>query len=115
MAGLAAFGDSDNAMGISRSGRSLVLWMREKGVQTPLARAELTGGATLDLRITAKGGRRFQFAYSTDGSEWRTLGDETEGGYLPPWDRAVRVALAVGGPPGGEDRFDWVRIETALH
>jgi hypothetical protein len=62
--------------------------------------------------MVATGGRRFQFAFSTDGREWRELAAEAEGGYLPPWDRAVRVALTVGGGPGAEGRFDWLRIVT---
>lgn len=112
MVGLAAYGDSENAVGISRNGPRVVLWMREKGLQRQLASAEVTAGPSLDLRMIVSHGRRFQFAFSTDGREWRTLGEAAEGGYRPPWERAVRVALAVGGPPGVEGRFDWVRIET---
>jgi xylan 1,4-beta-xylosidase len=111
IAGLAVYGDPDNAIGISRSGRSVVVWMREKGVQRLLPGRELPAGPSVDLRVIASRGSRFQFAYSMDGREWRTFGEETAS-YLPPWDRAVRVALAVGGRPGVEGRFDWVRIET---
>lgn len=112
MVGLAAYGNPANAIGISRHGPEVVVWTREKGVQKSLAKAAVKVGPTLDLRMTAGDGRRYRFAYSTDGREWRTLGDEAEGGYLPPWDLAVRVALAVGGAAGHEGRFDWVRIET---
>lgn len=111
MVGLSAYGDSENAIGISRRGTSVVVWMREKGMQRSLASAEVKAGPSLDVRMIASQGRRFQFAYSTDGREWRRLGEEAEGGYLPPWDRAVRVALCVGGRPGVEGRFDWVQIE----
>jgi xylan 1,4-beta-xylosidase len=112
MAGLAAYGDSENAIGISRTGINVVVWIREKGVEQSLASAAINGAPSLDLRIIATHGRRFQFAYSTDGRHWHTLGEEAEGGYLPPWDRAVRVALAVGGRAGVEGRFDWLRVET---
>jgi len=44
--------------------------------------------------------------------EWRPIGNEAEGGYLPPWDRGVRVALTIAGPAGAEARFDWVRIDS---
>ena len=110
--GIAAYGDPDNAIGISRSGANVLVWMREKGKQRTLATVQVKAGPTLDLRIVATDGRRFRFSYSTDGRDWRTVGEEAEGGYLPPWDRAVRVALAVGGKPGIDGLFDWVRIET---
>lgn len=112
MVGLAAYGNAQNALGISRRGTSVVLWMREKGVQRSLAAVEVKAGPSLDVRMIATAGRRFQFAYSVDGREWHPLGEETEGGYLPPWDLAVRVALVVGGAPAVEGRFDRVRIET---
>ena len=38
---------------------------------------------------------------------------EAEGGYLPPWDLSVRVALTIAGAVGSAARFDWVRIESA--
>ena len=65
----------------------------------------------VDLRVTATGGSRFQFAMSADGKTWQSIGENTEGGDLPPWDLAVRIALAVGGPTGSEGRFEWIRIE----
>jgi hypothetical protein len=112
MAGIAAYGDNDNAIGMSRSGPSVVVWIREKGVQRTLASADVGSAASLELRIVATDGRRLQFAFSTDGREWRTIGEEADGGYLPPWDRAVRIALVAGGRPTADARFDWVRIET---
>lgn len=110
--GLAAYGDAANAIGISLGRAGVEVWMREKGTQRTLARAQVPPGVSLDLRMTATDGRRFRFAYSLDGREWRTIGEEAEGGYLPPWDRAVRVALAVGGTKDVEGLFDWLRVET---
>ncbi len=31
--------------------------------------------------------------------EWRPIGNEAEGGYLPPWDCGVRVALTIAVRP----------------
>jgi xylan 1,4-beta-xylosidase len=112
MAGLAAYGDAGNSTGISVRGRRVVLWMRTKGDQRELASAEIAAGPVVHVRMTASDGHRFAFAYSSNGHDWHTLGDEAEGGHLPPWDLAVRVAMAVGGKPGGEGRFDWMRIEA---
>ena len=112
MVGLAAYGDADNATGISRRARRVVVWVRTKGDQRELATAEIAAGPVLHVRMTASMGHRFTFAYSANGEVWSGLGDGTDGGHLPPWDLAVRVALVVGGRPGGEGRFDWLRIET---
>ena len=110
MVGLAAYGDAGNALGIAATSTGIVLWVREKGEQRTLTQVGLDTASQVDLRIAAEDGRRFRFAYSTDGESWHRVGDETDGAYLPPWDRAVRVALAVGGAPGLEGRFDWIRI-----
>ena len=66
------------------------------------------------LRLTARGGNRFQFAVSSDGRDWKPVGETAEGGYLPPWDRSVRVALTVGGVVGAEARFDSFRMERTV-
>jgi hypothetical protein len=65
----------------------------------------------VDLRVTATDGSRFQFAMSADGETWQSIGENTQAGDLPPWDLAVRIALAVGGPAGSEGQFEWIRIQ----
>jgi beta-xylosidase len=110
-AGVSVYGNAANAMGLSRSGDRVILWRREKGEQRTLADAAGRADGSMDLRITAAAGSRFQFAMSTDGSTWQPVGAETQGGYLPPWDLAVRIALAAGGPAGSTARFDWIRID----
>jgi beta-xylosidase len=111
MAGLSVYGNPANSIGLSISGTRAVLWRREKGNQQTVASIDLPGIAPVLLRVVVRDGSRFQFSASADGRTWRDVGNNTEGGYLPPWDLAVRVALAVGGPAGSEGRFDWVRIE----
>jgi beta-xylosidase len=112
MAGLAAYGDASNAIGVSVTGDRVIVWQREKGTQSELASRARPAGDALVLRMRASEGRRFQFSVSRDGGAFEPLGTETDGGYLPPWDLAVRVALAVGGPPGAAAQFDWLRIEA---
>jgi xylan 1,4-beta-xylosidase len=114
-AGLSVYGNPANALGVSLSGARVILWRREKGVQQTLATADAMNGRAVQLRVTAVGGSRFQFAMSSDGRAWLPIGGDTAGGYLPPWDLAVRIALAVGGPEGSGGRFDWVRIRSEAH
>jgi len=114
LAGLSAFGDNDNALGVGvgRDGRA-VLWRREKNEHRTMATVDAPNTSSIHLRMTARGGHRFQFALSGDGKTWTDVGDELRGEYLPPWDRGVRVALTTGGTEGATGRFASLRIEPA--
>jgi hypothetical protein len=48
--------------------------------------------------------------FSRDGREWRDIGGEQDGSFLPPWDRGVRVALVAGGGRGPSARFAYMRV-----
>ena len=109
--GLAAYGDRENALGIAVSGnRKIFVYRREKNEQKTLAEISApVSSEQIYLRMTAMGGRQFHFAASSNGRHWMDVGN-AEGAYLPPWDRAVRVALTAGGAPQALGRFDWLRI-----
>ncbi len=113
LAGLSAYGDHENALGlaISRDGKA-VLWKREKKEHTSLKTLDLPAATEVFIRMTARDGRRYRFAVSTDNRNWRDVGDEVDGSYLPPWDRGVRVALTSGGARQAA-RFDWLRISPS--
>ena len=96
MAGLCAYGDGANALGASLTSDSLVVWIREKNVQRIVATVPLAVKTFVDARMVVTGAA--------------LAGDDTDGAFLPPWDRAVRVALVVGGPKSAEGRFDSFRI-----
>ena len=110
IAGLSAFGDPGNAIGLAVGEGKAVVWQREKGRHKMLAELNDVTWPSVYLRLTATGGNHFRFAVSSDGREWKGIGETAEGGYLPPWDRSVRVALTVGGVVGAEGRFDSFRI-----
>ena len=105
-AGLAAFGDRANAIGLTVGNGKLVLWRREKSQHRELDTRPAPTGKNLHLRLITAGGHRFNFAASSDGREWMTVGDNLQGKHLPPWDRNVRVALTVGGSPKASAAFD---------
>jgi beta-xylosidase len=113
MAGLSAFGEMENALGLSVGGGKLLLWRREKNEQRTLETVAAPEGASLQLRMRAREGRRYRFSVSTDGRNWRDVGEEVDGEYLPPWDRGVRVALTAGGARGAVARFGYLRIEPS--
>jgi beta-xylosidase len=112
-AGLSAFGDMENALGLSVGAGKVVLWRREKNAQSVVAERDAPAGASVQLRLRARDGHLFRFAFSRDGRDWRDVGDEIDGGYLPPWDRGVRVALVAGGARGATGRFGFLRIEPS--
>jgi xylan 1,4-beta-xylosidase len=98
-AGLSAFGDHANALGVSLQDGQLVVWKRQRSKQEMLSTNAAPAGAALTLRMNATSGHRFSFSASANGKTWKSLGDnvDVEGNYLPPWDRGIRVALIVGG------------------
>lgn len=108
-AGLSAYGNPENALGLAVGGGKAILWRREKNQQQNVVAIDAPKSPMVYLRLSADNGSHFRFAVSGNGKDWQTVG-ETEGAYLPPWDLAVRVALTAGGVPGAVGRFDWLRI-----
>ncbi len=109
-AGLAAYGDRENALGIAAGDGKVFVYRREKNEQKITSEINAPASQLVYLRMTATGGKQFRFAASFDGRAWTEVGDATEGAYLPPWDRAVRVALTSGGTADAIAKFDWMRI-----
>jgi xylan 1,4-beta-xylosidase len=109
-AGLSAFGDRANAVGVIAGQGKVVLWRRERGKQAELAEIALPKGEQVHLQLAAVDGHKFRFAASVDGRNWMPIGDDVEGRHLPPWDRSVRVALTAGGAADAQARFDFLRI-----
>ena len=104
-AGLAAFGNRENLLAITVEHSSgvtpgvlrVAVWRSQKGKETTLTSDTLDQSGIVHLQLTATDRTRFQFAVSADGRNWKTLASDAEGGYLPPWDLAVRAALLVAG------------------
>lgn len=109
-AGLSAYGDGENALGLAVGDGRLVLWQRQRREQNvdhrEVSSTPAPRGGLLRLRMTARDGHLYRFAVSSDGRGWTNVGEELDGSYLPPWDRGVRVALTVGGAQGAAARFD---------
>jgi beta-xylosidase len=104
-AGIAAIGDTENAMGLAASDTRLLLWHRDKGQFQKLAEAPVPITPHLHLRLIAAQGHLFHFAASADGKTWTPMGDTQKGDKLPPWDRSIRVGLTVGGAENAVGRF----------
>jgi beta-xylosidase len=105
IAGLAALGDRANSTGVALVDDRMIVWNRAANKQEILVQQETSKSRAIHFRLTAERGRQYQFAFSTDGKNWTDL-STASGTHLPPWDRAVRVGLTVGGAEGAQARFD---------
>lgn len=114
-AGLGAYGDMENALGVVVGSREISLYRREKNSHQVIDTVALPRGrgATIHLRMNARGGNRYQFAASRDGVNYEDIGAEQDGSYLPPWDRGVRVVLTSGGSPVARATFENLRITSS--
>jgi beta-xylosidase len=111
-AGLSAYGDADNSVGVGvMAARAVGVWRMEKGKGDPVLRQDvMPRGPSVYLRMTVREGHLYRFAVSGDGRRWTDVSEEVEGSYLPPWDRGVRVALVATSGPA---RFDFLRVEPS--
>ncbi|HYE64414.1 MAG TPA: family 43 glycosylhydrolase [Pyrinomonadaceae bacterium] len=112
-AGLSAYGNVENALGLAVGDGRLFLWRRERNQHQVVTTADAPVAPYLYVRMTARDGHRFRFATSPDGRVWTDLGEELDGAYLPPWDLGIRVALTSGGVEGAVGKFEWLRIEPS--
>jgi hypothetical protein len=106
-AGLGAYGNRANVAALTLSGRKLTLWLREKGQQQVIASFDAPESRLVHIRMTARGGSRFSFAFRGDDQSWKEAGANLSGDDLPPWDLATRIALIAAGGPA---RFESFRI-----
>ncbi|MDY7231016.1 family 43 glycosylhydrolase [Hyalangium rubrum] len=112
VAGLSAYGDPENALGIALKAGKLEVWRRQGNNHQVVTTVDAPEAPDkkLHLRMVGKSGYLFRFAVSSNGTDWTNVGDEVNGEYLPPWDRGIRVALTSGGIAGASARFDSLRI-----
>ena len=109
--GLALYGDSENAIGVSVVAGKAILWRRDKKRDSVLSETPVASAATPRLRVQGLGEGRFRFEQSADGKTWTELPSGTvEGRALTPWDLSIRAALLAG--PGGAATFDDFALEA---
>jgi xylan 1,4-beta-xylosidase len=105
IAGLAALGDRANSTGVAIVDDQIIVWNRAANKQQTIIQSAAPKSRQIHFRLTAERGRQYQFDCSADGKNWTELSGAS-GTHLPPWDRAVRVGMTVGGTISAEARFD---------
>lgn len=103
--GLALYGDRVNHLALVTDGRKIQLWSQRKGERTVVAETAASGADRIGLRLAGVDGSRFRFAVQGADGGWAELAGETDGSFLPPWDRGVRVGLYVAGDAGAACDF----------
>ena len=109
-AGLSVYSWRDRSIGIAVGGGKVMLWRREGKDTQMLASIDAPRAGALYLRMTAKDGELYRFAYSADGRNWTELGDPINGSHI----EGAHVALTGSGAPNASARFDWIRITPTL-
>lgn len=108
-AGISAYSWRQNAVGVSVGGGKIFSWRREDGKQTIAASVDLPkNAAEIYLKIEAKDGETFDFAFSADGKNWQPIGDKIIFSTL----EGARIALVYNGTtPNAGAKFDWIKVE----
>ncbi len=105
--GLALIGDEKNFVMVTVKDKRVSVTKVEADKETVIKEIETTAGEKITLRLTVKNGKDISFAYSADGENFTLLNEEpVDGFFLPPWDRAVRVALVAKGETSQKALFD---------
>jgi hypothetical protein len=79
----------------------------ESEKETLVEETTIPRGRVVYLRADVKNGKDISFSYSADGKKFTALNETpVDGFFLPPWDRAVRVALVSKGEKGQKAVFD---------
>lgn len=106
LVGLAAYDNPRDALGIAVGDNKVFVYQRQQGKQKIVATRDAPKSQTLYLRMTARDGAKFNFAFSRDGNDWQELGENLDGSYMEP----VRIALSSGGKENAAAKFEWVRV-----
>lgn len=111
--GLGLIGDEKNFVTATVDNSQLVLRKVEDDKETVIEEKHLPRGKQLHLRVIVRGGSDISFLYSTDGKNFIALNESpVAGAFLPPWDRAVRVALVSKGAPSDQGVFDYFVLKS---
>lgn len=106
-AGLALLGDEHNATGISVLKGSVRLWTLQAGNLTIIDERKTQAAISIRLGLKCENNTSLTFYYSPDGKKNVVMRSrDLDISYLPPWDRAVRIALTSKGDGGEKATFD---------
>ena len=106
-AGLGLIGDDKNFVAVMINDNRLVLRVVQGEKETVVEEKRIGLSKRLHLRAEVRNGKDISFYHSANGKDYALLNDSpVDGSFLPPWDRAVRVALIARGERTQKAVFD---------
>ena len=106
-AGVAAIGDEKNTLSaIYQNGIVRIVQLRD-GKEMEIANKNVSSSKKPFLRMQVRNGKEIRFFFSSNGKRYSELTlNALDGGYLPPWDRAIRAGVLARGAEGTTAVFD---------
>lgn len=104
-AGLCAFSNMKQALGMVLQHGTIVIWHHNNDGNCNLEQQTALKMDKLFLRPTVWQSYYFQFSVSAYGKNWISCGDAADDKNMETWDCGVLVALTDGGVAGGEGGF----------
>jgi hypothetical protein len=112
-AGLAIIGDEKNLISATVQSGKIKIVKIENDIEMVIMEKDIDKKPAVHLRVNVRNGKDIHFASSADGKKFNDLNENPlDGFYLPPWDRAIRVALISRGTPNQRAVFDDFILEN---
>jgi xylan 1,4-beta-xylosidase len=112
-AGLGAIGDEKNVISVQVKEDMIKVVLVQDGKETEVMSKQVEKNKKLYLRMQVRNGKNFLFFYSTNGKDFYVLNTTPiDGGYLPPWDRAIRAGLISKGAANEKAVFDSFEMKS---
>lgn len=97
-AGVAAIGDENNLVYAALEKGVVYVVQVKEGKAVEVARKATGKRKIMNLQMQVRNGKELRFSYTTGSKGFVPLHQKAvDGGYLPPWDRAVRVGMVAKG------------------
>lgn len=105
--GLAIIGDENNIITALYNNGMIKLVQIREGKETVLATKPVEQKKKIYVQARVVNGKQISFYYGDDKDQLALLNEKpVNGGYLPPWDRALRVGLVARGEKSTNAVFD---------
>ena len=106
-AGIGLIGDEKNAVTELYKNGTITIFQLKDGKETVVNQKPISIKNNLYLRMQVANGKDISFLFSLDGHKFSPLNSKpVDGGYLPPWDRALRIGLVAKGNSNQIATFD---------